>query len=235
MNKEFKTLYVFIVFLIFSAVSVFAQTNTRNYNFTDFNYVSVGSGIKVMINQSNNFKIDIKADQKDLDELQVEKKGDKLVIGFKHHLFNFSRHGEVEATIEMPELLGIDLSGGAMGVINMNESTKNFEVDLSGGAQLGGTLNCGNISMDLSGGSIVKLEGNAGNLSLDGSGGSIFKLKGLSVKDVSADLSGGSQVTITMNGTLNSEQSGGSNLTYYGNAEMGDTDFSGGSSVNKGK
>lgn len=235
MNRKFNTLFLFIVFLFFSAASVFAQTNTRNYNFTDFNYVSVGSGIKVMINQSSKFKIDIKADQKDLDELEVEKKGDKLVIGFKHHFFNFSRHGNVEATIEMPELLGIDLSGGAMGVINLDESSKNFEVDLSGGAQLGGTLNCGNISMDLSGGSVVKLEGHVVNLSLDGSGGSIFKLKGLSVKDVNADLSGGSQVTVTMNGTLNTEQSGGSNLTYFGNAQLGNTDFSGGSSMTKGE
>ncbi len=235
MNRKFQGFYLLIVFTFFISASALAQNNTRSYNFTDFNYVSVGSGIKVMINQSNNYKIDIKADKKDLDELEVKKKGDKLEIGFKHHFFNFSRHGEVEATIEMPELLGMDLSGGAMGVINMDESTKNFEVDLSGGAQLGGTLKCGNISMDLSGGSVVKVEGNAGNLSLDGSGGSIFKLKDLSVKNVSADLSGGSQVTITMDGTLNTEQSGGSNLTYYGNAEMGDTDFSGGSSVTKGK
>jgi hypothetical protein len=88
--------------------------------------------------------------------------------------------------------------------------------------------------LELSGGSWVEISGNGKNLSVDGSGGSNFKLKNFSVENVNAELSGGSQVVITMNGELNTDQSGGSHLTYYGKASIGNTDFSGGSGVSKG-
>jgi hypothetical protein len=99
---------------------------------------------------------------------------------------------------------------------------------------LGGELTCGNASFDVSGGGKVRLSGEGANLNIEGSGGAMFRLKEFSVKNVNADLSGGTHATININGTLNTDQSGGSRIVYYGNMNLGNTDFSGGSGINKG-
>jgi hypothetical protein len=63
----------------------------------------------------------------------------------------------------------------------------------------------------------------------------LFDLRDFSVGNVESDLSGGSRsYNITMDGMLNTSQSGGSQIVFYGTAKIGRTSFSGGSGVTKG-
>ncbi len=234
MKKMLLTILPVILIFVFTS-KVFAS-ETKTYDFKDFTSVEVGSGMLLTITQSDSYSIEVNADKKDFDHLRVEKKGSTLKFYLKNSFFSFfgHRHGRIEVNIKMPSLTGLDLSGGSIGNITMDESSKRFNAGLSGGSSLKGNLNCKNISMGLSGGSKVEISGKGNDIKLEGSGGSIFKLKDFSVGNVDAELSGGSHVTITMNGTLNTDQSGGSRIVYYGNAILGNTDFSGGSGVTKG-
>ncbi len=224
-----------ILFFVFAS-NLFAS-ESKNYNFKDFTSVEVSSGMLLTITQSNSYSVEVKADQKDFEQLRVEKKGSTLKFYFKNNFFSFfgHRHNRIEVNIKMPSLTGLDLSGGSIGNITMDVSSQKFSAELSGGAQLKGNLSCSNTNLELSGGSKVEISGKGTDLNLEGSGGSIFKLKDFSVANANADLSGGTHATITMSGTLNTHQSGGSRIVYYGNATLGDTDFSGGSGVTKGK
>jgi len=228
----FKNIPLLSVFLTLLLSSAFAEEVTKNYDYKDFNTVSVGYGMLVDISQSDSYRIEVRADEDDFRYLKVEKDGDELKFYIDKR--NYRREDDIKIKITLPALTGINLSGGSKGKLNMDVSSKNFEGNLSGGSILKGTLKCADTDIDLSGGSHVTLTGNGGNAEIDGSGGSIFDLKDFKVKNADISLSGGSQVSINMNGTLNASQSGGSQITYYGRAEIGNTSFSGGSGIRKG-
>ena len=231
-----NTLVILTLFLIIPK-TYSSDRNTKTYSYKNFNAVEVSSGMNLKVTQSDSYSIEVTADQDDFKHLIVEKDGNYLKFYIKRDffLFNWGRHHKIDVNIKMPSLTGLSLSGGSTANITMDVSSKDFSAELSGGSSINGNLKCGNIEFELSGGSWVELSGNGKNLKAEGSGGSEFKLKNFSVIDVDSDLSGGSQVFVTMNGTLNTEQSGGSHLTYYGSASLGNTDFSGGSGVSKGR
>jgi len=235
MKKILVALMMLFFVTLITANAYSADKVTKTFNFKDFTSVDVSSGMYLNVTQSDSYSIEIKADESDFKYLEVEKDGETLKIYFHKSFFSFfKRHNKVEINITMPALKGLDLSGGSNANIKMDNSSKSFSADLSGGSYLEGNLTCGDVSFDFSGGSSANLTGNGKDVKLEGSGGSKFKLKDFSVDNVNADLSGGSHATVTMNGTLNTEQSGGSRITYYGNMTLGQTDFSGGSGVSKG-
>jgi hypothetical protein len=222
---------LFFFLIIISAALTYAADVTKTYNNKDFTGVSVCCGMKIRINQSDNFSVKVTADEKDFEFLTVEQNGNSLRFYINKN--NYRLRQEIRIEVSMPELQDIDLSGGALANINMKTS-KSFSADLSGGAFLKGNMECRDADLDLSGGSKVELKGTGGDIDLNGSGGSIFDLKDYSVKNVESQLSGGSNVKITMDGTINTSQSGGSQIVFYGTAKIGRTAFSGGSGVSKG-
>lgn len=224
---------LFVVLPLFLLTSAFAEEITKKYDFKDFTGVSVSHGMNLKITQSDSYSIEVKADEKDFKFLSVEKNGDDLEFYITQK--NYRHTEEIEITISMPALTNLQLSGGSTGNLVMDVSNKSFDLGLSGGSEVEGELKCGDINLQLSGGSHVFLKGKGKNAALAGSGGSIFDMKNFSAEDVDSQLSGGSQVKITMNGTLNTVQSGGSEITYYGNVDLGSTSFSGGSGVHKGE
>jgi|WetSurMetagenome_2_1015567.scaffolds.fasta_scaffold189255_2 hypothetical protein len=232
MKKEIKRILGFIIFAFFiTNISLFAE-DAKKYDYKDFTGVSVGWGMHVKIEQADSYSVEVKASEKNLRYLKVEKSGNKLKFFFEEHSW-FSR-GDIYISIKMPELTELGLSGGSQGKIKMNIANKSFSGDLSGGSELHGDLKCANIDLSLSGGSEVGLEGSGKDLKIDGSGGSEFKMKNFSAADVDAELSGGSEAEVKMNGKLDIEASGGSELTFYGKATYGHTSLSGGSEVTQG-
>ena len=231
MKIKIVTFYFLIFYYLFQYQSYSADRVTGKYDFKDFNVVEVSNGILLNITQSASYSIEANADEKDFAHLKVDKEGTRLKIYIDKN--NYRKHGDINIDIKMPSLTGLDLSGGSKGKVEM-DVMDNFNCELSGGAELLGTLSCEDIKTEISGGSSVNLSGKGNNLSADASGGSIFHLKDFTVKNVDTDLSGGSRLEIKMNGTLNVDASGGSRVVYYGNTKVGNTDFSGGSGISKG-
>lgn len=232
MKKKISTAISILVFSILFCSITFAEEITRNFNEKDFSAVSVGWGMKLKITQSDNYSIEVKADKQDFEYLKVEASGKKLRVYIDKN--NYHKEDDIYVTISMPSLSGVSLSGGSEGIIKFDNAGKDFVAELSGGSELKGSLKCADIFLELSGGSEVSLKGTGKDLKVEGSGGSELKLKDFSVKDVSADLSGGSEVQIKMDGKINCDLSGGSEVIYWGTAILGDTDFSGGSSISQG-
>ena len=231
MKKIIVSLLILIGFL-FSTVNTYpADRQTKKYDFNDFSKVEAGNGMLLNISQSSSYSIEINAEQEDFKYLKVEKRGNTLEIYIDKN--NYRKHGDIKVKINMSSLTGLGLSGGAQAKLSM-DIKDNFEGDFSGGSKLSGNLSCTNINLEISGGSEIHLTGTGGNLTADASGGGIFHLKEFNVKDVNADLSGGSRLEIKMDGTLNVDASGGSRVIYYGSAKIGQTDFSGGSGISQG-
>jgi hypothetical protein len=89
------------------------------------------------------------------------------------------------------------------------------------------------LDLELSGGSHVDVEGSADDLTVDASGGSTLDLSDFPVHDASIEFSGGSSGTISLDGNLDADVSGGSRLWYIGSPTLGNIDTSGGATVQK--
>ena len=196
-----------------------------------FDRVDADQGFDVEISQGEAFNVIVRVDDNIADHVSVAKQGSTLKIGLRPgRVYNLS-NATLEAEITMPELTGIDLSGGSHASVTGFKSTERLAVDLSGGSQMRGDIEAGNMNCDLSGGSDITLDGSAQDLTIDVSGGSQVMLRDFAVIDAYVNASGGSQTTLNPSGRLDVDASGGSRVYYVGSPTMGNIDTSGSSSV----
>ena len=195
----------------FTRVVGSGNLRTQEEFLSGFLNVDMGSGFKVNIVQGS-YRILITADDNLFDYIQVVKTGDTLMIGLEPGV-SFQTLA-LRAEISMPDLEALQFSGGVTGNATGFMLSHGVEVELSGG-------------------SILDMKGEAGNLSLVCSGGSNARLSDFSVADADVELSGGSQGTINVDGTLNADLSGGSHLFYMGNPTLGAISTSGGSEITR--
>ncbi len=219
--------------------------------FSGFTGIEASHGFEVEITQSDSYSVVITADDNLFDEhITVSKAGDTLKIRLRSNYIYSS--ATLIAKVTMPDLYRLDLSGGSRASINGFSSSHDFsaqlsggsrvsgdivaadaDFNLSGGSQVNGDITVADVEFSLSGGSQVDLKGSADNLVVKGSAGSQLDLEAFSVDNADINLSGGSRVTVNVDGTLDVNLSGGSKVLYIGQPTLGDIGLSGDSTVSK--
>ena len=188
--------------------------DTRQYDFTDFTGVDIGSAFRYEIEQSDTYGISITADDNIFKNIEVEKNGETLRIGLKPFISLFGSV-TLEANITMPRLTGLDSSGATRGTVTgfttgdnldleisgaskvnlVNITTGDIEGNISGASTLEGKITTDNIDMEISGASNVDCELIARDVELEVSGASKVNLDG-SGNDILVDASGASRISL---------------------------------------
>jgi hypothetical protein len=114
----------------------------------------------------------------------------------------------------MPELTGLELSGGCDVAVAGFESNESLDLDVSGGSD-------------------VTLTGSAGDVTIDASGGGEADLSGFSAVNANVEASGGSKVTVNASGRLDAAARGGADIYYLGSPTLGTIEESGGGDVRR--
>jgi hypothetical protein len=174
---------------------------TQQKNFSDFTIINLNNGLQVQITQGSSYNVSITADSNVINRVDVTQTGNVLTIGLQPGTL-FDIGGTLRATIMMPDLQEIDLTGGS------SANVANFAMSHD-------------ISVSASGGSTITMNGQANGLSASCSGGGGLKLSNFHVNTASVQLSGGSSATISVSDKLDANLSGGSSLTYSGNPTLG--------------
>jgi len=188
---------------------------TLDKSFSDFTVIDAGWGFEVNITKSDTYSVSITVDDNMIDYVQVTKSGSTLNIGLKPGTYG---RVTLKANIEVPLLRELHLSGGSHGFVNGFYVPPYFS---------------SNFILSLSGGSHAEMEGSANAISIEASGGSHLDLSDFPVHNAYVDLSGGSRATINIDGRLDADLSGGSQLYYIGEPTLGDIDISGGSELGR--
>ncbi|TFG64258.1 MAG: DUF2807 domain-containing protein [Spirochaetales bacterium] len=231
-----KILPVLIIVLIISASAcslgigmIFGSgiIEERSLAVENFSSVSTGFGMKITITEGTSYSVVLRSDDNIIDKIRYEITGTTLRF-YLDPLLSINTH-KLEADITMPLLDGVSLSGGAVGTVTMNTVPQTLTFVLSGGSRLHGLISAGTCSTDLSGGSTLTLSGSCGSLTAGASGGSGLNFRNFRTDSASVGLSGGSHMDLAVSGSLSADLSGGSRLTYYGNAVLGSMNISGGS------
>jgi len=233
------------------------ETETRQYDFSEFTCVDISSAFSYEIMQSDTYSISITANNNLFDDINVAKEGQTLIIGMEFPevswAIKINTNPSPKVVITMPQLQDLDSSGATSGIVANFSSTVDLDVtasgastvelvkisagdvnfDVSGAGKVTGDIEAKNMELEVSGASTVQLEGSAGSIAADVSGASHLKLEDLKVENANVILSGVSDGTINLDGSLDAELSGASTLEYIGEPALGIMDITGASTLKK--
>lgn len=238
MRKPFRYLLVTILLSIscgfipsITRITGSGDVISVELDFDDFDRIEITHAFLAEITQGRQFQTVIHLDDNLKDELEVRLDGSTLKIGLQpDRTYNFESV-TLEVTISMPELRGVEVSGVSHVTLAGFSSIENLSLDASGASTIVGEIDTGDLSVAVSGASLVQLTGEGHDLDGDASGASTIDLADFTVHDVKAQLSGASKLTVNMDGTLDAQLSGASDLIYFGDAQLGHIETSDASSI----
>jgi hypothetical protein len=225
---------------------------TQNYDLKGFNKVEVGGAFEVEIVKSDSFNVTVTAD--DFGYIRVEQAGDTLVIKRQGIEWFIPFHRQPKATISLPVLAGLNISGASKGKVEgfqsdtdlditlsgashieaQNIAAGKIEIKVSGASTLSGEIKAKNdASLEATGASKITLTGISANAVMVVTGASTAELSAFPVQSANLKVSGASRAFINTNGRLDANVSGASNLLWAGTPVMGDIQTSGASTLRR--
>ncbi len=192
---------------------------SRTFNLKDFDRLSLGSAFEINVTKGN-YAVKVEGRKQDLEDLEADVSGNKLRIRYKDsHGWGRNRK-RVTVTISMPTLKGLDLSGATTSRISGFNDLGTLDLDISGASKSDIQIKAQKIIMDASGASTINLTGSAARIEGDVSGATSLRAYDFPVKDAFLDVSGASNIKLSVSGKLEVEASGASSVRYRGTASV---------------
>ena len=230
-----KPIFIFLFTLLAftsNAQTVINDKNVQVRNVGSFSAIKVSGGIDVYLSQSNEDAVAVSAsEEKYRAEIKTEVRNGVLKIYSDSKSFMFSSNRKLRAYVSFKTLESIEGSGASDFIINGTMKGNSVKIQLGGASEMKGNVDFTNAQLDLSGASVMKISGQVQNIKIEASGASDIKNYDLVVDNCIAQISGASDVKITVNKSISARASGASNLDYKGNAERRDINSSGASNI----
>ena len=225
---------------------------TKEFNLRDFTRIEVSGAFDVEIVQSDSFVVSVTSD--DFPHIRVETVKDTLRIRRQGIEWLAPFHSQPKARIALPSLYEVTFSGASKGKVQNFKSSNDFAIALSGASHLEASdISASNVSLELTGASSLtgaikasgtsafevsgaskfELTGQSNEIKLEVSGASRAELSQFPTQNADVKISGASSGTINLNGKLNANISGASNLYWLGTPVMGDIQISGASNLRR--
>jgi hypothetical protein len=230
--------FLLILFTVFT-IPCFSQTiindkNAEVRNVGSFAGIKVSGGIDVYLSQSNEYALAVSAsDDQVRDRIKTEVKNGILNISYDDAGFRFNSNRKLRAYVSFKTLESLEASGACDFIINGIYKAGTAKIKLAGACDIKGEIDLDNLQLDLSGASTAKVNGKVKNIKLNASGASDVKNYDLVVDNCIADISGASDVKITVNNSLTAKASGASSIFYKGSPEKKDVNSSGASNISQ--
>jgi len=231
--------YFLLILCTAFSIQSFAQTiindkNAEVRNVNTFSAIKASGGIDIYLSQSDDYALAVSAsDPKYRDAIKTEVKNGVLDISYNGGGLRFGSNPRLRAYISFKTLESLDASGACDFIINGTFKGNSLRIKLSGASDVRGNINFENVDLNLSGASTVKVNGRVSNIKISANGASDVKNYDLVADNCVADISGASDIKITVNKSLSAKASGASSLYYKGNPEKKDVSSSGASSVSQ--
>ena len=226
-------------------------TNTMiTEDYIGFDQVEASHSFEIEITQGDEYYVEARVDEAFLDYIEITKRGNTLVFNLKDEYSYRFANGDLEATIIMPQLSLVRLSGASSANVEGFDSNDRFEVELSGSSTFDGNMKTGDFTADVSGASDlfgeystgdldltasgaseIQMSGAGGSARIDASGSSTVDLENFKSSRADIEASGASEVAVNASETVDVNASGASKVRQYGEGSLGNIDTSGASSV----
>ncbi len=194
----------------------FKDDEARIFEVSDFTSIEAGDAFDIEITQADKFYVAVSGDDRDLDDLEVRVKNDKLIIDIDNLFRRRIRNNKgIRIKITMPKLTELDISG-ATTVIADGFETDDMAIDLGGSASLTLDVKVENMEVDLSGSSDLDLTGSGERIIIDMSGASSLSAYDFDAQDMEIETSGAASAEVSVSDELDTNSSGASSIRYKG-------------------
>jgi hypothetical protein len=222
-----------IVLSLFAG-SVFAQDDTKSFDFTGFNEIEASGAVNVYLTQGSSESIKVETTNFDMDKVVVEKSGKTLKVYTKNNSYGFGKKRKVDIYITCINLNRLEASGASdVYAENSTIKSQSLEIYANGASDINILVDVTDLKVKASGASDTKISGKADNQKIEASGASDFEAYNLAGKNVEVKASGGSDVNVQASERLEAKASGGSDIRYKGNPKNVYVNSNGGSSIKK--
>ena len=209
------------------------EITVRNEDFQDYDMIEASHAFMVYVNFSDSEEsIEIEANDNLHQYIEVKKENNTLHIGLRN---NVSVRGSatLRAYVTTKHVSAYSGSGASRFIIESPLSSDDVNVYLSGASTFNGDVHSNQLYVDLSGASVMNISGATDIFEIEASGASVFKDYGFEANDLDANISGASNVSLTVDNEITVEASGASSLKYKGTAVVKSQNVSGASTVRK--
>ena len=204
-------------------------TVTREFDFTDFDTVSIEHAFIGSVTRGDEYRVVVTLDDNLEEFLEVTQDGRHVTIGLVDS--TLVRRATLEFEIILPALSAINASGASEVTLSGFNSTEAFAADASGASRISGDTTAGDTALEASGASTVALEGAGGAVRAHASGASTIDMAVFATTSADVEASGASTIIVNTSGTLDANASGASNVRYLGSPTLGDIEEDGASNV----
>ncbi len=188
------------------------NSNVRTFEIRDFQKIKVGGTFDVKVKQGTEYKLEVAArNERDLNDLDIEKSGDALSIAFENRFFKDRE--KVVVYITMPNIEGLDISGASKIQVYRFKNMDDLDVEISGASKAAIDIEANNLTINDSGASKLSIRGEVKNLDIDISGASKIEAENLNITHAKVNASGASDVNLGKVESLDSNTNGAAKVT----------------------
>ena len=201
---------------------------------SEFNSLNVSDAFNVYVTFSDTEEsLRIEASSNLHPYVQINEQGGTLFISFNDHVNIRNGSAVLNAYITTKMIEEYNVSG-AVNIHLLNEQyIDNIDIVLTGASHFSGSLFAGNVTSSLYGASGLSLLGLANSFHIDATGASYMEGYNFVTDNLEADLEGASNISLTVEESLNVKASGASNVRYKGNGIVTGQHLSGSSGIIK--
>jgi hypothetical protein len=212
-----------------SSVNGSGKVIDQEIEVADFDSINAQGEFILDIVQSDTVSVILSTDDNLMSRIKLvrERKTLKISIEAPANFFPTS----LKIKIFMPQITGINLSGGAKATVSGFKSDEVFSLFLADKGNLKGSLEAGEVNLHLSDASTLALTGSAAELNLTALKDSKLDLKDFSLKQASVKLEEASEAIVNINGRIDLELRGKSKVFFLGNPVFTNTFIADGSTV----
>ena len=231
-------LMIAIVCAVFTAIAqneIVVDPNASVRTMTgQFDAIKVSGGIDLYLSQSDNVAVAVSAANENYKEGIKTVVEDGILKIFYEADKGWSRKDrKLRAYVSFSDLKKIDASGACNVIVSGSITTTALVLKMSGACDFKAMVKVNTLDIDLSGASDAKISGTANTVNIKSSGASDLKAYELVTDICNANISGASDVHITVNSELTASASGASDIKYKGNGVIKEKHSSGASSISK--
>ncbi|CAN5218720.1 hypothetical protein BH09BAC6_BH09BAC6_12090 [soil metagenome] len=232
-------------FLIVSIVFAFVTANAQNEIVVDpnaalrtitgqFDAIKVSNGIDLYLSQSDNIAVAVSAANENYKAgIKTVVEEGTLKIFYDGEKGWNKKDRKMRVYVSFSDLKKIDASGACNVVVAGTVTTTALVLHMSGACDFNGMVKVSTLDINLSGASDANISGIANTVNIKSSGASDLKAFDLVTDVCNANISGASDVHITINNELTASASGASDFKYKGNGVIKEMHSSGASSIAK--
>jgi hypothetical protein len=236
--------HLLTVFLLFATVALTAQ-QTKVYNDPNakvriirgaFTKISVSSGVRLYITQSNEVSLATSVSEEKFDErfkTEVEDGVLKIYFDNKGLGMGWDKNRKLTAWLSVKDLEAIKGSAGCMVTLTNELDVKNMNMSFTSGSQITGALKAASLDASATSGASIDISGSAGKTNFSANSGASIKGFELESQYCTAFANSGAEIKVRVQKEIQASANSGGSVAYEGEAVLNKGKVNSGGSVKK--